>query len=78
LFTLHGGSGIPIDQIKSAINMGIVKININTDLRLAFKKTLTDSITTSTSEKIYDYFSPAITTVKEIMVEKLTQFSYTI
>lgn len=74
-FTLHGGSGIPMDQIKSAINMGIVKININTDLRLAFKKTLLDSITTSSSEKIYDYFTPAITSVKNIMVDKLTQFA---
>ena len=29
---LHGGSGIPEDQIKKAISMGVSKINVNTDL----------------------------------------------
>ena len=33
---LHGGSGTPEDDIKESIKMGIVKININTELRLAF------------------------------------------
>lgn len=33
---LHGGSGIPNDQIKKAISMGISKINVNTELSLAF------------------------------------------
>jgi ketose-bisphosphate aldolase len=75
LFTLHGGSGIAADQISSAINLGIVKININTDLRLQFKKSLTASINTSTSEKIYDYLAPAIADVKKIVIQKLTQFS---
>jgi len=75
LFTLHGGSGIPLDQIKTAISMGIVKININTDLRLAFKKSLLKSINQNSSEKIYDYFNPAIDSVKEIIKQKLIDFS---
>ena len=33
---LHGGTGIPEDQIKKAISMGVSKINVNTDLQLAF------------------------------------------
>lgn len=33
---LHGGTGIPVDQIKKAISMGISKINVNTDLQLVF------------------------------------------
>ena len=33
---LHGGTGIPTDQIKKAISMGISKINVNTDLQLVF------------------------------------------
>ncbi|MGL4183703.1 MAG: class II fructose-1,6-bisphosphate aldolase [Metamycoplasmataceae bacterium] len=32
---LHGGSGIPKDQIKKAISLGISKININTELQQA-------------------------------------------
>ena len=35
---LHGGTGIPTDQIKKAISMGISKINVNTDLQVVFAK----------------------------------------
>lgn len=34
---LHGGSGIPRDQIQKAIQLGIAKVNINTELQLAFQ-----------------------------------------
>ena len=34
---LHGGSGIPQDQIEKAISLGIAKININTEFQLAFQ-----------------------------------------
>lgn len=33
---LHGGSGIPEDQIKKAINLGVTKINVNTECQLVF------------------------------------------
>lgn len=33
---LHGGSGIPFEQVHKAITMGVAKINVNTDLQLAF------------------------------------------
>ncbi|WP_027334921.1 class II fructose-1,6-bisphosphate aldolase [Mycoplasmopsis felifaucium] len=33
---LHGGSGIPKDQIKKAIKNGVAKINVNTELQLSF------------------------------------------
>lgn len=33
---LHGGSGIPKKQIQQAINLGISKINVNTELQIAF------------------------------------------
>lgn len=34
---LHGGSGIPQTQIEKAISMGVSKINVNTELQLAFQ-----------------------------------------
>lgn len=37
---LHGGSGVPNSQIKEAVKLGIVKININTELRIAWKESL--------------------------------------
>ena len=33
---LHGGTGIPVEQVKKAISLGISKINVNTDLQLVF------------------------------------------
>ncbi len=33
---LHGGTGIPADQITKAIDLGVSKINVNTELQLAF------------------------------------------
>lgn len=35
---LHGGTGIPDDKIEKAIACGISKININTDLQVAWSK----------------------------------------
>lgn len=33
---LHGGSGIPDEQVKKAISMGVSKVNVNTELQLVF------------------------------------------
>lgn len=33
---LHGGSGIPDDQVKKAISLGVSKVNVNTELQLVF------------------------------------------
>lgn len=33
---LHGGSGIPDDQIKASIKLGVAKINVNTESQIAF------------------------------------------
>ncbi len=35
---LHGGTGIPLEQVQKAISLGISKINVNTDLQVAFAK----------------------------------------
>lgn len=33
---LHGGTGIPVEQTQEAINLGVAKINVNTELQWAF------------------------------------------
>lgn len=35
---LHGGTGIPDDMIKRAIDLGVSKINVNTECQLVFAK----------------------------------------
>ncbi len=34
---LHGGSGIPKEQVLKAISLGVSKINVNTELQLVFQ-----------------------------------------
>ena len=41
---LHGGTGIPADQIKKAISLGVSKINVNTDLQLVFARSVREYI----------------------------------
>lgn len=33
---LHGGTGIPVDMIKQSIDLGVSKINVNTECQLSF------------------------------------------
>ena len=49
---LHGASGVPDDQIRSAINLGVAIFNIDTDLRVAFNKALRENLKKHLS--IYD------------------------
>lgn len=37
-FVLHGGSGIPMDQVQAAIRAGVRKVNISTELKEAYLK----------------------------------------
>lgn len=45
---LHGGSGIPEDMIKKAISLGIRKINVATEVRLAFMEGLEEALAPET------------------------------
>lgn len=69
---LHGGSGIPDDQVKAAIKAGIRKMNIGTDVCCAFaegtKETLDDP---NRSIGIDVFMKHPIETVKKLAVEKI-------
>lgn len=73
--TLHGGSGVSMDQIQSALSLGVVKININTDLRLKFIETVRHQLTIQNTEKVYEYLTPVVTEVKEVIKQKLISFT---
>lgn len=73
--TLHGGSGIDSNQINAAIKQGIVKININTDLRHAFRNSLNKHIVTFDSDRAYELLKPVVADVATVVKQKLLQFS---
>ena len=69
---IHGSQGVPEDQIKQAVKLGVQKVNIDTDLRLA----LTAGVRKSLKEdpKNFDprkYLSPARDLVKEVVMRKI-------
>lgn len=73
--TLHGGSGVPLDQIQSAISLGVVKININTSLRLKFIDSLRHQLTLGHGEKLYEYLTPVINDLKQVIKQNLISFN---
>jgi len=72
---LTGAKGIPEEHIRKAISLGIAKINIDTDLRLAFTATVREVLTNSPKE--YDprkILGPAREAMKEVVKGKMRLF----
>ncbi len=51
---LHGGSGVREEDIRDSIYKGVVKINVNTELRLAWRRGL-DKVLNKNKEEIVPY-----------------------
>ena len=72
---LHGGSGIPDEQIKKAISCGISKINVNTELQaawsIAVRKFLEDNKEVYDPRKIIQSGEKAI---KDVITKKIKLF----
>ncbi len=72
---LHGSSGTPIEDIKKAISFGVNKINVNTDLRIAFTKALRKFLEQNPEEIApYKYLALAIQDMQKIVEEKIILF----
>ena len=72
---LHGGSGIPDEQIKEAIKAGIANIHVNTEIRVAFTEALRKSLAENPDETVpYKITPQAIEAVKQKVEEKLKLF----
>lgn len=72
---LHGSSGIPEVDIKKAVSLGVNKINIDTDIRLAFTSAVREVITNKPDE--FDprkIVGPAKKAMTDVVVEKIRMF----
>lgn len=72
---LHGGSGIPDDQIRLAVANGIAKINVDTELRSAYTQGVREAL--EQYGDAYDVYPLARTgadRMKQIVVEKIRLF----
>ncbi|MEK7595637.1 MAG: class II fructose-bisphosphate aldolase [Patescibacteria group bacterium] len=72
--SLHGGSGIPDEDIKSAISHGIVKINVNSELRVAFRDALKKVINSTEEVAIYKIMPEVIKAVQDVVEAKISLF----
>lgn len=69
---LHGGSGIPDDQVKAAINAGIRKMNIGTDVCCAFAEGAKAELDNPNRSLAVDLFmKPSIESVKKLALNKI-------
>ena len=72
---LHGGSGIPAEDVKKAIAAGIVKVNINTELRVAYKEGLEEELKNKPDETTpYKILEPSFEATKKVTGEKIELF----
>lgn len=72
---LHGASGIPNADIQRAIEIGVCKINVNTDLRRAFFGALQQSIGGgSGGYNLPSLMAPAIDAVQAAVETKINLF----
>lgn len=72
---LHGGSGTPNEDVKEAIQNGIVKININTETRLAFSSALRKTLQTNQEEIVpYKYLQDAVMAVQAVIEKNIRLF----
>ena len=72
---LHGGSGIPDELIKKSISCGITKININTELQIAWSNSV--RIFLNENDKVYDprkIIKGGEIAMKEMIKEKIILF----
>jgi len=73
--SLHGGSGIAAPTIKKTIETGrVVKINVNTELRMAYRKALEKQLKTSDEVAIYKLMPPVISAVQKVVEKKIRIF----
>jgi fructose-bisphosphate aldolase, class II len=73
--SLHGGSGTPAHFYKEAIRAGISKININSDMRVAYRETLEKVLKENPDEYAVIKLMPeVISAVQKVVEEKIDLF----
>ncbi len=72
---LHGGSGIPLEDIQRAISLGTAKINVNTENQITSTKRIREIL--EAKPELYDtrkFLGPARDTIKETVIGKIRDF----
>src|SRR5499427_7581829 len=73
--TLHGGSGTDDEHFRKAIAAGINIIHINTELRVAWRESLAESLARDSNEVVpYRVLRPVVDSVRHVVSSRLRLF----
>jgi fructose-bisphosphate aldolase class II len=73
--SLHGGSDTPLEQFVEAVKIGVSKININSDMRHAYRKTLEAQLAANPNQSsVMKLIPPVIDAVQEVVESKIDAF----
>lgn len=67
--SLHGGSGTPLHYFEDAAKIGVSKININSDMRYVFRKTLEEVLAENPDEYAVVKLMPEVYQAVQAVVE---------
>ncbi|TFE30628.1 class II fructose-1,6-bisphosphate aldolase [Cohnella luojiensis] len=69
---LHGGSGIPENQVRKAVSLGMSKMNVATELRIVFSDAIKEVFAANPEENDpRKYMVPAKLALKAAAIEKM-------
>ncbi len=74
--SLHGGSGTPGHYFVEAVKIGVTKININSDMRIAYRETLERVLSENKTEyAVVKLMDQVIEAVQKVVEKKLDDFN---
>jgi fructose-bisphosphate aldolase class II len=73
--TLHGGSGTNDDDFKRAIKAGMTIVHVNTEIRLAWRRSMEASLAADQSVVPYKLMAPVVAGIEKVVEARLRLFS---
>lgn len=74
--SLHGGSGTPGHYFEDAVKVGVTKININSDMRVAYRDTLEKVLRENPTEyAVVKLMDEVIDAVQKVVESKIAMFN---
>ena len=74
--SLHGGSGTPGHYFQGAVKIGVTKININSDMRVAYRDTLAEVLRDNPDEvAVIKLMDRVIAAVQAVVESKIDMFN---
>jgi fructose-bisphosphate aldolase class II len=74
---LHGASGNTDEDVRACINAGVAIVHINTEIRVAYKNALIESLTNTNKDEVapYKYLPMPKDAIKAVVLQKLKVFN---